>query len=172
MTEVIDSELVKKIASAIEATDDVINKVPADLRESAYPVILELLVKGDSLSSTDSDTISGSRSPNAAGENFLKRPMNQVFARIRPKTNVDRALLIACCIEARDEMVNVAALIEGFKEARIPPASNMAGSVGSLLKRGHLMISDQAGNARDYSVTVDGNDYVEKLVDTAVSAAE
>ena len=150
--------------AAIQLVEDVIDTVSVPYRESAYGALLRAALEA---TATGAPVANAALADSTPRRELLSRPVNELMARIRPRSMTDQALLVGAHADHIGQAVGVGVVREGFRAARTKIPANIADVLARLVGQGLLMDVEAEGPTRTYKLTVLGWDRIDEWLEEA-----
>lgn len=149
----LDNEQIKE---AVNKAADLVVEAPVDLKETAFKVVLEHLLRGGGEPSALPRTPSRPEGPSLG--------INEFLARVAPSSHAERVTAIAYHAY-RSERASITAkdIADAYTKARAKKPQNIPEVIGICIQRGYLIDTEKKNGLKSWMITPTGEAFIDQL---------
>jgi hypothetical protein len=150
---VLDNEQIKE---AVRKAADLVVEAPADLKETAFKVVLEHLLRGGAEPSASPRASSRPEGPSLG--------INEFLARVAPSSHVERVTAIAYhAYRSEAASISTKDVAEAYTKARAKKPQNIPDVIGICIQRGYLVETEKKNGLKSWTITPTGEGFIDQL---------
>lgn len=159
-------ELERRLTASIELVGRIIDKVPKQYHEVAYPILLEAAIGnglGHHVDNKDAASIGVDRG--YSNQEIISSPVNELLARVKPDRLIGAVLLICAHLDVHSETITAETVRIQFGQTKLKKPQNPADMLSNLVRQGFLTPIGKQGRSTVYEMTSLGREAVQSQLE-------
>ena len=146
----------EQIKGVVKKAADLVAEAPADLKETAFRVILEHMLLAGAEPSALRQAPSRPEAPSLG--------INEFLAKVAPSTHLERVTAIAYhAYRSEGASITAKDIADAYTKARAKKPQNIPEVIGICIQRGYLIETEKKNGLKSWTITPTGERYIEGL---------
>jgi len=146
----------QQMKEAIKRATHLVVDAPPELRETAFRVILEHMLRADAEPSVLPQAPSRPEAPSLG--------INEFLAKVAPSSHVERLTAIAYhAYRSEDASITTKDIAEAYTKARAKKPQNIPEVIGICIQRGYLIEAEKKKGLKSWMITPTGEAFIDQL---------